>query len=286
VENHFEIRLDFKPNTGRPERVFLAMAEYVSAFERLVYVVGQGIDPEGEVSCELSAIEISSLKSIVNCIGGYCSTLSRLPSMIAGHMVDLDEIDSEKQIEDIVSNIESDVIADTHLNFPNQANINRLEFAKGLEQLTKASRKLVDGETVDVRNDNSNIVYINTKARFTKDPEEIFKEHFELKREVETLLIKRPVFVGKSMWDFRSIQRKKAFSAPIEDKNWLDRYQNREIHLEPGDAISATVEYVLYKEKGAKYFGFKDHKVLEVGRKIKNEELQHLLDLETEDEEQ
>ena len=72
MKDNFEIRLDFKPNTGSPERVFLAMAEYVSAFENLVYVVGQGIDPESEVSCELSAVETGSLKSIVGCIGNYC----------------------------------------------------------------------------------------------------------------------------------------------------------------------------------------------------------------------
>lgn len=286
MKDHFEIRLDFKPNTGSPERVFLAMAEYVSAFEKLVYVVGQGIDPESEVSCELSAVEIGSLKSIVDCIGNYGSILSRVPSMIAGHMIDVGEIDREEQIEDFVSNIEADVLADTNLDFPNQANINRLEFAKGLMQLTEASKKLVDGETVDVRNNNDNVIYINTKTRFSRDPGDIFKEHFELKREKETLLIKTPVFVGNSMWGFKSIQRKKAFSAPIEDKDWLEKYQNREVYLEPGDAISAIVEYVIYKEKGAKYYGFKDHKILDVGRPIKNEELQHILELETKNEEQ
>ena len=286
MKDHFEIRLDFKPNTGSPERIFLAMAEYVSAFEQLIYVVGQGIDPEDKVSCELSDVEIGSLKSIVDCIGNYCSTLSRVPSMIAGHMVDLGEIDREEQIEEFVSNIEADVLADTDLNFPNQANINRLEFAKGLEQLTEASKKLVEGETVDVRTKNDNVFYINTKTRFAKDPEDIFKEHFELKREKETLLIKTPVFVGNSMWGFKSVQRKKTFLAPIEDKDWLEKYQNREIYLEPGDAISAIVEYILYKEKGAKYFSFKDHKILDVCRPIKNEELQHILELETENEEQ
>ena len=286
MKDHFEIRLNFKPSTGSPERVFLAMAEYLSAFEQLVYVVGQGIDPENKVSCELSAVEIGSLKSIVDCIGNYCSTLSRVPSMIAGHMIDIEEIDREEQIEGFVSNIEADVLADTNLNFPNQANINRLEFAKGLEKLTKASEKLVDGETIDVRKNNDNVLYINTKTRFSRDPEDIFKEHFELKRKEETLLIKTPVFVGDSMWGFKSIQRKKSFSAAIDDKVWLEKYQNREIHLEPGDAISAIVEYVIYKEKGAKYYGFKDHKILDVVRPIKNEELQHILDLETENEEQ
>ena len=214
----------------------------------------------------------------------YCSTLSRVPSMIAGHMIDIEEIDREEQIEDFASNIEADVLADTNLKFPNQANINRLEFAKGLEKLTQASKRLVDGETVDVRSRYDNVVYINTKARFSRDPEDIFKEYFDVKREQEILLIKTPVFVGNSMWGFKSIQRKKAFLAPIEDKDWLEKYQNREIYLEPGDAILAIVEYAMYKEKGAKYYGFKDHKILDVGRPIKNEELQYILKLETENE--
>lgn len=284
MENNFEIRLDFKPNTGGPERVFLAMAEYVSAFERLIDIVGQGIDPESEVSCELSAIEISSLKSIVGCIGSYCSVLSRVPSMIAEHMVDIGEIDREEQIEDFVSKIEADVLADTNLKFPNQANVNRLQFSKSLEKLTEASKNLVEGETVDVKSNNGNVVYINTKTRFSRGSEDIFKEYTEIRRVEEVLLIKTPVFVGNSMWGFKSMQRKKAFLAPIDDKVWLEKYQNREIYLEPGDAISAIVEYVVYKDKGDKYYSFKDHKVIDVCRSIKNEELQLILQLESENE--
>ncbi len=199
--------------------------------------------------------------------------------------INIEEINREEQIDDFVNNIEAGLLADINLDFPNQVNINRLEFAKGLLQLTEASKKLVDGETVDVRENNENVFYINTKTRFSRDPEEIFKEYSQLKREVETLLIKTPVFVGNSMWGFKSMQRNKAFSAPIEDKDWLDKYQNREIYLEPGDAISAIVEYVIYKEKGDKYCRFKDHKILGVERPIKNKELKQILILENENEE-
>ncbi|MGR6756471.1 hypothetical protein ACU6QO_01490, partial [Aeromonas veronii] len=43
-ESSFEIRLDYKPSTGKPERVFLAMAAYVTAFENLTFTVGKSID--------------------------------------------------------------------------------------------------------------------------------------------------------------------------------------------------------------------------------------------------
>lgn len=285
MKDQFEIRLDFKPNVGSPERVFLAMAQYVSAFERLLLVVSKGIDPENEVSCELSSVEMGSIKSIVDCIGGYCSTLSKVPLMIAEHMVDLGEIDREEQIEEFTRKIENDVLLDTDLDFPNQANINRLEVAKGLSQLVEASKMLAEGETVDVRKKGSNVFYINTGTRFSRTPEDLFQEHFEIQRKTETLLVRKPVFVGNSMWDFKSIQRKKTFSASIDDESWLERYQNREVHLEPGDAITAFVEFAMYKDKGEKYYCYKDHKVITVGRPIKNDELQQILELETENEE-
>lgn len=279
MENNFEIILNFKKNTGSPDRTFLVMADYLNSFDNLIHIIGKGIDPEGEVSCELSSIKIGSLKSIVTCIGDYCSVLSRVPSMVARQMVDFDEIREEKQIEDFVNNIEDDISTNMEPRFPNQTNINRLEFSEGLKKLTEASQRLVPGETIDVRNEN-NIVNLNTKTKFSRDPKDIFKEYSEKKREVETLLIRTPVFVGNSMWGFKSIQRKKAFSAPINDKEWLEKYQNRQIQLEPGDAISATVEYVMYKEKGAKFYEFKDHKVIKVKRPVRNKELQNTIDLE------
>mgnify|MGYP000328676250 FL=1 len=281
MKDQFEIRLDFKSNTGSPERIFLAMAEYVSAFDNLVNVVSRGIDPDNEITCELSTVKMSPLKSVVDCTGGYCATLAQVPLMIANHMVGLNSISKEEQIDAFANKLEQDILSDTKLDFPNQANINRLALAKGLNQLANASKRLVEGETLDVKNSNGNVFSINTRTRFTKDPEDIFKEHIERKREVETLLVKKSVFVGSSMWEFKSIQRKKAFNAPIEDKAWLKKYQNRDIHLEPGDAISAMVEFVIYKEKGAKNYSFKDHKILDVALSIKNNELQHTLELET-----
>lgn len=284
MQDYFEIRLDFKPNTGGPERIFFAMAEYLSAFENLIEIVGKGIDPQGSFSCELSGVQISSLKSIVKCIGNYCSALSRVPIVIAGQMIDLHEINREEQIEKIVSKIESEVVSTTEIDFPNQVNINRFEFSKGLERLTEASKRIVDGETIDVRNNEHNVIFLNTRTFFSKGSEEIFEEASHVKRHEEILLIKRPTFVGNSMWDFKSVQRKKSFSAAIEHEDWLKKYQNRQVHLEPGDAISAIVEYVAYKERGDKFFNYKDHKVVSVQREIKKEELQLILDIENKNE--
>lgn len=280
----FEIRLDYKPATGSADRVFLAMAEYVNAFEEIVHVVGHSIDPDADFSYQLSAVEKGSIKAVLNCasiIKSFSKTLSKIPEYIANSMVELDEINSEKDIEKIVTHLEDRVRSSMEIRFPNELNINRLHLAKGVKKLVKASEKLIDGETVDIKSNNNNLVYLNTKIRFDKDPSSLFYEINKEVKKTETLLIKKPVFFGDAMWDFKSIERCKSFSAPLLDEQWLKRYQNRELpHIDPGDAIIALVSYEAHKEKGAKNFSFSNHKILHVEHHIRSEELQINLDIE------
>lgn len=132
----FEVRLDYKPATGSADRVFLAMAEYVSAFEELVHVVGHSIDPEADFSYQLSAVEQGSIKAVLNCasvIKSLSNTLCKIPEYIAGSMVELDEIDSEEDIENIATHVEDKVKESTNIKFPNELNINRLRLAEGVK---------------------------------------------------------------------------------------------------------------------------------------------------------
>jgi len=50
----FEIKLNFVANSGSAERVYLAMAAYVSAFESVTTSVGRAIDAELNYSYTLS----------------------------------------------------------------------------------------------------------------------------------------------------------------------------------------------------------------------------------------
>ena len=52
-------------------------------------------------------------------------------------------------------------------------------------------------------------------------------------------VIKRPVYFGSSRWDF--LLDNKTVSAPIEDSDWLNEFQSREVDLRPGDALRCSV---------------------------------------------
>ncbi len=287
-DGFFEIRLDYKASTGSADRVFLVMAEYVSAFEELVHVVGHSIDPEADFSYQLSSVEQGSIKGILNCVSAvksFSTALSKIPENIANSMVDLDEIDSEKDIETLAIQLEEKVKNSIDIEFPNELNINRLSLAEGVKKLVNASDRLVDGETIDLKSSRGNVVYLNTKVRFDKEPSSLFIEIHKEVKTTETLLIKKPAFFGDAMWDFRSIERNKSFSAPVTDEQWLKRFQNRELaHIDPGDAIIALVSYDAHKAKGSKLFTFSNHKILHVERPIKSDELQAVLNLEDDSE--
>lgn len=193
----FEIRLDYKASTGSADRIFLVMADYVSAFEELVHVVGHSIDPEADFSYQLSSVEQGSIKGILNCasaVKSFSQALSRIPENIANSMVYIDEIDSEEDIENLAIQVEKKVKNTIDIYFPNELNINRLRFAEGVKKLVNASERLVDGETIDLKSCTNNVVYLNTKVKFDKEPSSLFIEMTREVKATETLLIKKPVF--------------------------------------------------------------------------------------------
>ncbi|NAX00025.1 hypothetical protein [Vibrio sp. V23_P3S9T160] len=278
-ESSFEIRLDYKPSTGNPERVFLAMAAYVTAFENLTFTVGKSIDADLNFTYELSGVQIGSLKSIIKCTSGLkkvANALTSIPLYIANSMVDLDSVENEDVIDSAAKGVESELHAHGAVEFPNQVNIDRYQFAKDLKSLCKASELLADGETIDICTPQvNNVTYLNTRVKFDKEVDDLFVADSREIKKNETLLVKKPVFLGDSQWDFKSVERNVSFSAPIEHKEWLGRYQNCELgHLDPGDALIAYVCYQAVRLKGSKTYTHKQHRILHVERVVKGKELQ------------
>lgn len=53
------------------------------------------------------------------------------------------------------------------------------------------------------------------------------------------LRVKKPDYLGESMWEFRWGNRN--FLAKVSHLDWLARFQSREIMIRPGDSIRAIV---------------------------------------------
>lgn len=54
------------------------------------------------------------------------------------------------------------------------------------------------------------------------------------------LKVKKPDYLGESMWDFRFGDR--VIQVGISDKEWLDRFQSRKIDIKPGDSVRGIIQ--------------------------------------------
>ena len=80
------------------------------------------------------------------------------------------------------------------------------------------------------------------------------------------LIVKKPDYLGISMWDLRHGRR--TISARIEDAEWLTRFQGRQIDVRPGDALrcQARIDFLYGHDNeliAERYTVEKVHEVLE-----------------------
>ncbi len=82
---------------------------------------------------------------------------------------------------------------------------------------------------------------INTSFRVTAERiEEILTEDMILNQVDMILKVKKPDFLGDSMWDFRYEGKK--LQAKVDDLDWMKSFRAGEVGLRPGDALRGMVE--------------------------------------------
>jgi len=75
------------------------------------------------------------------------------------------------------------------------------------------------------------------------------------------LKVKKPDFLGESMWEFRFSDH--SIEAKFLDFDWLKRFREGSVVLRPGDAIRALVESEFrYNHEGEVIFA--SHKIVTV----------------------
>ncbi len=87
-------------------------------------------------------------------------------------------------------------------------------------------------------------VKFNLELKFTTEQLEdlLTKERIE---SITTMIlkVKKPDYLGTSMWDFKHAGR--LIPAKIIDADWLQKFQNRKIDIRPGDSIRAKVNCIV-----------------------------------------
>lgn len=262
MESEFYVQIDFQKGTENPERVFQAMSDLIHTFRHIDQDLSSSIATTIRSKLILQDIEAGSIRARLNSIlesiddeglkeldwkklvGSY---LVKGKYRILKFLEEKEKIENRQQIEDLRESL---------VNLAKEADIKELPFynpipearlIKDLQCLGNALVPLLASDTVNFSGDGE-IVVINKGFMVSPDAiEDILTERVLTGQYEVFLKVKKPDYLGQSMWEFK--HEGKLVPAKILDVIWLQKFQNKEIQLGPGDSIRALVEIKVNYDK-------------------------------------
>lgn len=248
-EADFAFYIDFKRGTGSASRVFEATQQFIKACERFDRALAASIDTNIKTVMVLEDIESGSLKtwlrSVLETTDDQALKDLDWKQIVGQYLVKakylvLKWIDKDRKPEDIVTLSEdiqklAEETGVRHLvDYPQ---VNPASLIDAITDFDEVKDHLVEGDEAAM------IVPEGEPAEFDITFRVDIEEIQQLAvREVQkhsvpsmVLVVRKPDYLGSSMWDFRHGRR--PLSARIEDEAWLQGFQARRIEVRPGDAL-------------------------------------------------
>jgi hypothetical protein len=248
------IVVDYEPGTPDPSRVFRAMAGLIDASygidRHLAHAVAATIQPQ----VVLERVEAGSIRAYIRTLllqvdDEALRTLDWKPLigqyLVKGKHIFLKWLDGKPRIgslaevEDVQRQLQAvapPMMADRLLP---AAPIPVSDLLADVEAISKAVVQLQSGDTAELVSTYDR-TRIETRLVITKDEiESLLTESVSSTNNELTLLIKKPDYLGNSMWEF--LLNGRTIEAKMQDENWLGRFRHGEFPLHPGDALRAVV---------------------------------------------
>lgn len=254
----FAIYINFAKGIGNPSRVFLAADAIIRALQDLDKVLSSSIDSHIEPILVLEEIETGSLKiwlkSLLTAVDDDAlKTLDWKPA-IGRYLVRAkyayiewaNRADPKASLVDLSKKLAQTASETDVKHLPDYAPPSVRGLADVAKEVDDAKSFLTQQDTMaylPAPSTGTGLVPLNfnLSARFA--PDELIalarKETLKFDNMPMNLIVKRPDYLGASMWDFR--HGKTPVSAKIADADWLKRFQAREIDVRPGDALRCVV---------------------------------------------
>ena len=247
------IELNYEPGTPDPGRIFRSMAGLIDAFSRVDRHLARSVAVSIEPQVVLERVEAGSIRSILRTLliqvdDDALRNLDWKP-LIGQYLVQakhaiLRKLDGRPRITSRAEVIELQQelveLAPREIHMLPPAPISTEDLLWDIEAISSAVAELnqTDSAKFISRFDETRI---ETRLRITADDIEFLltKETASTTSE-QLLLIKKPDYLGNSMWEFRLGDR--PIEAKMLDRDWLERFHRQEIPLRPGDALRAVVK--------------------------------------------
>lgn len=255
----FFIEIDFKKDTENPSRIFQTMSELIKSFQELDNDLIKGIDSKIDPVILLEDVEIGSLKVwLVQALKGIPDeSIKELEwKKAVGHYLlkakyfIINKLEGKTAITDAqdIKDIQYELLEEAKNTdiklFPAYSPIPLPKLLDNIDKINKSLQHLGPGDSAFIQTGIGSKANFNLELSFSpEDMEDLLTKESLRSTSTMILKVKKPDYLGNSMWDFKHGSR--TIHASITDANWLSRFQSRLIDIRPGDSIRASVQTIV-----------------------------------------
>jgi hypothetical protein len=272
----FGIEVAFTPGTPDPSRVFRSMTALIDSFQRFDKELVQSIDNAIEPILLLEDIEAGSIRTWLRnaissvddsalkdgdwkkVVGSY---LLKAKHIVVKKLEGKTEITNRNDIKEIEAEILDAARATDIQRIPTYRPLPETKIVQVIAQLGTALAHLTATDSAKLITAEGEAAF-NLALRVSPDSLRDLLVKESLSHEAVWILkVKRPDYLGESMWDFKLGDH--PMQAKISDLEWLRNFQERNIDVRPGDAVRAIVRQTIHYGYEADIV-YEHHEVLKV----------------------
>jgi len=257
--NQFEIVINFSKG-GNPNRVFRSMADLIDSFQDLDSTLAEVIGVKVDNTLVLEDIEKGSLKTIIR------NFVKDLPDedlrdakfkRILGFFLVKGKYAVLKWCQDtpkLISPEQVDALESELLKIAEETNINkipayrlpdRVKLLTNISAIQKSTRYLTEEDVVHYHCEEGSSKVTDAIEISDAIVEDVLTREILDDRSEVILKVKKPDYLGSSKWIFRF--QGHAIDVSITHEEWLDKFQNKLVSVQPGDSIRGIlVQYISY----------------------------------------
>lgn len=259
IKSDFCITIDFEKGSENPSRVFQTMTDLISAFQKLDSNLIKGLDAHLDPVILLEDVEIGSLKTwLSNKLKGIPDEAIKSgdwKQLIGNYLVNakyiiINKIDGKTQITDakMIEDIQFELVEEARKTdvklFPHYEPIPIPKLIQSIDEINKSLSYLDKKDKAFFQSEISGDTTFNLSLDFSPETiSDLLTKESISNKSVMILKVKKPDYLGTSMWEFR--HSNKTIPAKIIDESWLIQFQQRKIDIRPGDSIKATVNTIV-----------------------------------------
>jgi hypothetical protein len=250
----FAVEIDFVRDSPDPARVFRSMSQLIDTFQKFDRELVHTIDVNIQPVMLLEDIEAGSIRSWLRAAlesvddtalkeGDWKKLVGRY--LVKAKYLTIDflskrtEIKGKEELAALQAEIQAAAEETGVKRIPAYSPPSSALLVRTISDIATSVAALRPGDRARFETRSGDVVEFNLSIRVVPDALNQLLIERSLSNEQEMILkVKKPDFLGDSRWEF---VHDTIFEAKVLDNEWLTRFRNNEITLQPGSAVRAVV---------------------------------------------